>query len=543
MNNFLDFIDNDIKAKKILIETMPQNSKADKKRINDKIDTILAKYVEYQTSLYNYMKEKSKQFDINQEKDDAEKIKLEIKDIEKAMTIMNNSNSPLEKMHFDSLFFNISHYFDYDFDSVNATIDQFIDKFNKAGITLKESDFTYTYFVFEYMKEFLQNRKENKGNYDSLSATFERIYWVNPEIIDHIYLNFRYIIKENYKYFESYINKKQKETIEYFKIKTYDDLEQKLKELYLQLEKTDSETITDIINLARNNEIDINNFLAKSKMKTDILSDLLIDSNKINEEEFADKIYQTLKKLETNIFECISYYELLPIIEFFKEQYVNFVEKSPIEKLEKDLTTSLKNISQKRDKISDINKIIFTGKKGLFKVNDKKIEELKLETIKMSKEIDELNKKHDLIYYGWYIKRTANESITIGDVLKIFYNFDYLKKITIKQVYGKAVDPSYIEKRSSDFDSFAINPTFVLIDGISLLKENNFIRNLMNKYRIDDINLNEENLKIDALPELLGKIKFLLRSNIIEKSPVTAEEIWYLLQVEKYAPKDDKNSL
>ena len=55
MNNFLEFIERDIEAKKTLISTLPTKTKVNKKKYNDTINTVQKKYIEYKKSLKNYL--------------------------------------------------------------------------------------------------------------------------------------------------------------------------------------------------------------------------------------------------------------------------------------------------------------------------------------------------------------------------------------------------------------------------------------------------------------------------------------------------------
>ena len=59
MNNFLNFIEEDIDAKKTLIDTLPIRTKVNKKNFNEKIDSIIEKYEVYRTSLLKYINSKS----------------------------------------------------------------------------------------------------------------------------------------------------------------------------------------------------------------------------------------------------------------------------------------------------------------------------------------------------------------------------------------------------------------------------------------------------------------------------------------------------
>ena len=47
------------------------------------------------------------------------------------------------------------------------------------------------------MSAFLDVRNKKTKNYDKVGEVFEQIYWINPELIEHIELNFRKLIKVN----------------------------------------------------------------------------------------------------------------------------------------------------------------------------------------------------------------------------------------------------------------------------------------------------------------------------------------------------------
>ena len=62
MNNFLEFINKDIEAKKILISTLPNKTKTNKKKFNETLDDIIERYEEYITSFRNFLIAKAKSY-------------------------------------------------------------------------------------------------------------------------------------------------------------------------------------------------------------------------------------------------------------------------------------------------------------------------------------------------------------------------------------------------------------------------------------------------------------------------------------------------
>ena len=99
--------------------------------------------------------------------------------------------------------------FTLNFKSLNHIVNGFLDKFEDAGIHLSGSDFDYTCYVHEYKNSYLEVRVSQNKDYKRVSEIFERIYWMNPEIIQHIELNFRKLIRKNQKKFNNYIINKQ----------------------------------------------------------------------------------------------------------------------------------------------------------------------------------------------------------------------------------------------------------------------------------------------------------------------------------------------
>ena len=76
MNNFLEFINKDIEAKKTLVSTMPTRTKTNIKKLNQTIDNIEDKYINYKTSLVNYLLAKSRSFELKEDNTSVNTDKL-----------------------------------------------------------------------------------------------------------------------------------------------------------------------------------------------------------------------------------------------------------------------------------------------------------------------------------------------------------------------------------------------------------------------------------------------------------------------------------
>ena len=174
MSNFLKFIEEDIEAKKTLLSTMPTKTKTNRKKYNEKIDVIAEKYEVYKAHVKKYITVKSRSFDIKRKDSDLEKISNRVSTLEHVRFILNPTNTYFEKMGFDNLVYELSNYYEFNFNSLNDIINQFLKKFELAGIRLTSDDFNYTYYVNEYMSAFFEARTGLDPNYEKVSEIFEK---------------------------------------------------------------------------------------------------------------------------------------------------------------------------------------------------------------------------------------------------------------------------------------------------------------------------------------------------------------------------------
>lgn len=542
MINFLKFIDEDIEMKTTLISTTPTNTKRDIKKYNEKIDSITEKYVEYKAAVKKYIDTKSKSFNVKDSDKSLEKLNRNVTELEHVRFILNPTNTFAEKMGFDNLIYEISNYYNFNFDSLNEVISQFLSKFELAEIKLTSDDFNYTCYVHEYMTCFLESRNSKECNYDKLSEVFEKIYWVNPEIIQHIELNFLKLINKNEKKFIDYINKIQKKVMIENSVTSYQDCLDKLKIAYNQLNEVDCESITDIIKLAKSGAIDMNNYFEDSKTRTGAYNSLMINTSNMTDKAFMDKFYDTLRKLKNNVEEYNNYIKFTPLIENFRKEYEKQISKvdtvptkgsSDKNSPDKTLKETEAKIALKESQLEKMNKKIFGGEPILFDfTKGAAVKKLKIDSIKLAKELYDLYKTFAQEYFKDKVLSVLNDSLTVSDLLHLYYSFDYFKKKAIQTTFNTTVHEEIV-KYSDEFDLFAMNPTNIVVNGVAVFDETNISKIIMNKYRLDNINLNEENLNPDELETLLNKILFLLRVNEIEKSSTTVEKIWFMAQVEK----------
>ena len=541
MDNFLTFIEKDIATKKISVQTLPIKTKTNIKKLNETIEFYKEKYEEYRSGVRNYLLAKSRSFEIKSKVDET--LKSEINDkviiLENVKFLLNPLNTYVEKMGFDILIYQLSNYYSFNFSSLNDIINSFLDKFEQAGIKLTKNDFDYTFYVNEYMKSFLEIRYSEEKKYSKLSEIFEKIYWVNPDIISHIELNFRKLIRVHSKTFNDYISKLQKEAMKTNDISNYEDCLDKLKSAHIELKNISKESVVEIINKSKNNEFNIEQYLEGNKVRVGAYNSLISSEIDINDKKKMNSICQNLDKFKDNILEYENYLKFSPIFNLFKLEFEPLLSQDIKEY--KELNQVITSIEQKEKELDKINKKIFGGKLQLFEKKENELKELKIESLVKTKELYELYKTYDEKYFYSKVLSVLDKNMKIADVLNLYYSFDYFKRRAIQKAY-EINSYDEILQYSNSFDLYAIDSTNIIIAGIPVFDIVNLPRIISNKYRLCSINVTENDLEEENLKSLLNKITLILRINKVEESSTTIEKIWFMTWVEKMIARESDNN-
>lgn len=537
MNSFLDFITNDIEAKKTLLSSMPINNKTNVKKYNEKIASIYENYEYYKDSVLKYLKAKSESFECEDDTTNTEELMKQFEEYKHMKFILNPMNSFKEKMGLDDLLYDIHNYSNFTFNEINEIITKLINKFKTAGINLKSSDFKYTYYVNEYMTEFFSSN----GDYSKLSQVFEQIYWYNPNIIEHIELNFRKLINKNQKNFEEYISHEQHTLLNKNGFKNYEEFISALKKKYEELVNSNDESLADIIEMAKKSEIEINNYFEDSKFRTATYSGLTINEIDYSDEDSMNKLLSTLRRLRVNVLEYANYLKFVPLFNYFKEKYE---KQDSVEANNSALKNIDNQINTKESKLESVNGKIFNDKKGGFslfkKDNSESLKNLKIESLKIAKELYDLYYQKEKLTFENKIISLKNDSLLlISDVVRLYYSYNFFKRETFEKVFELGTYNEIIDL-CDEFDEFASNPTNIIINGINTFEEADVASVICNKYRLENINLEIADLDEDSLVALKNKIDFIFRIYKIEHSNLSVEKIWFIVQVGKILEKESK---
>ena len=443
-------------------------------------------------------------------------------------------------MGFDSLIYEISNYYNFQFDSLNRIINSFLDKFLLIKVVLSSKDFDYNCYVNDYMKAFLEVRDSKKKDYTEVSKIFENIYWQDPDLISHIELNFRKLIKKYSSRFSKYIIDLQRKLKSENDIKNYKDCYEKLKNKYIELTTKEQENVSDILILAKSGKIDIADYLNDAKARTQAFSSIALDTIDFSSGDSKMHFYENIYKLKLNLIEYKNYRQFIPLIDDFRKSYEKHLS-SESKDVDNKIKEIEKTISTKEKKLDSINKKIFKSSFSLFnRKSDNKI--LKQESLNICKELYSLYKDYDNEYFKSKILHNLGNSLTISDLLNLYYSFDYYKKDSIRRVFDLKDYESLI-KMSDEFDIFAMNPTNVVMKGTPLFEYSNVSKIIVNKYRLSKLNIEDEDLDLNNIDTLLEKLELLLRINKIESSNSSVEKLWFVVKSQNIINNEsnDKN--
>ena len=85
-----------------------------------------------------------------------------------------------------------------------------------------------------------------------------------------------------------------------------------------------------------------------------------------------------------------------------------------------------------------------------------------------------------------------------------------------------------------------MNPTNIIARGLSIFEENNIPRIIANKYKLNNIQINEEDIVGDNISVLNSKIELIERINKIENSGFAVDQIWFLTKSQKILNEEGK---
>lgn len=482
---------------KEVLANMPQNNKNNKQAYISYIKEQLKKYTPMKEALVEEIKlrninliEKEKKSIIDYTKNKEEKEKL----FDQLM-VLNERNTPYEKIGLDKIIFNINRYYEGNLEFLNEEIGKAINCFKEVGVSLTSDDFWYSRFLNQYMKLLLNNAQSGE-----VKQKLNEIYWKSPNIINQIAMNFNNL----YFKYEKYFN-------EYYKNKIEQILSVNPKDALI----VNYNGLSDSIN---REDYSIYAISKKFLSGEDSIKDFSMEKcdSYLNSFEVSDINNENLVKLSDTLYEYSVYQKYKFLIDNFITLYK---EKDKYKNVYKNLR---KEIAKEEGKIKKINKKIAFQEKWSKDNNKIEMLEIDLNTL-----IDSLKDKYaDLQIQKIYelISELTN-NLSYYDILKIISsNYIYLRKELIGNNEG--ITDNEINDVQLEISRFLLSNKLTILNNVTVLDAGSIPNTISNMYRLLNIKIDESEIEsnVDSYIELLRKIKIIKEIN---NSDTTYDELLF----------------
>ena len=509
MNKLLEDINSKIEVNKEVLETLPKNNVKNIKKYLEEIEKLKTEYTDFQTRIINEIEKRYKKIKNVKENADINLLTQKVESSEGIMYLLNDMDTPYEKMDLDKALFNLNHYYKKNLEIVNETILECIKKFEEIGIDLELKDFDYSEYVKEYFMTFFREMENENVNSKKIKNKFDEIYWKCPELIYHIVLNIRYIYAKNEKIINKYYNKQKENLLKKF---TAEDLKTRFMELKRQLDNEINKDKAIIVEKFLSGELNIKDYTEKVIMEdyTRFIPREEIDFKNINK---MNEIDLNLEKLSNSLYEYKKYLKFKFIIENVKQIYLDK------EKYKNIYAQIKKEIDKKEKKRISLNNKI--NKKGFMKkTNDKTIDErnnLILELKQLYKDLDN-NKVYNAII------TKLDDNSTLKDVLYLASSFyKYLYMCICEN--NKDIEETEVNEIIDELREFMNYPYNTILNNVKLLEERDIMITIKDRYQLLDINIQKEDLEEDNLDELIRIIQKIQIAHNIRENEINLEEI------------------
>lgn len=537
MSDILVEFDKYISTNKDVLNVLPINTKKNRKKYIEKVEELEETALKIKKVIWNEIEERYERYIDVAPNPKISELSKNIRSVEE-IDLFNELNTPYEKLGFDRITHNLDCFFEGNLDFVNENINAFINKFKDLGIELSEEDFNYSPYTNEYMKVFFEDGITS-GDFSSekLKKAFEKIYWKCPDIVTHIELNMRYLYYINSKKIEKELNSRNEKILSDMNldknglVKNFFEINKEL----LTLQRTDSKAILDKF---LNDEWKIKDFGEKDMS---VLYERLSAKNYFSASpKEQEEINDNFVKLLNTLYEYNAYIKYKFIIDDLKEKYKHkdtlqdSYEKKNKELRQKEQELLKENKKYKRNlKMSKKAWLIFIRKKL-----EKKVYEFPVVSNAKIKELKNLYLELDEEVVNSRIVEFVDDNCTIKYMFKIVISF-YTYAYKLAKEYYKDDPDIDIEQELQGLMDFINQPYKVMLNSIKLAEESEITSIIANRYKILNINLEQEDLEenLDTLLEDVGKIVDYYN---ITKSSLDMDNIAFVEKVKTMIAKNKK---
>jgi len=433
-----------------------------------------------------------------------------IAEIESGINLINKNMTSYELMNLDRICYGLNYYYKDNWLNINNLIDKGIKAFEKVGIKLNAEYFDYSHYAYEYMNTFF---KEEIGS-GVLHKEFERLYWLCPDLIKHIELNFNYLYYKFEKDINNYYANQKREYLKTLAIKEEDIY---TRYFALKREKFKIEKINQalLLNNVINKKFEVNGLEAKVN---NYFNTLIVDKEAF--EKNKDVYIDNFIKLENNLYEYRNFLEYKFLIDDIKTKY------SEKDKYKGLLEADLKKIVAAEKELRKLN-LNIAKLKSKGKVEKERIDALLKESNQKILELKTLYRELEINKFNDKVLNILGPHSTIYDILHLAdSNYYYLTNLIIK--INPEINEEEITAKVDNLIYWINNPFNNMITNMGIAEEKDLSFIITDRYYLYGINVKKMLMEgnVEITHEMIKLISFYL---CIEKSGLKITDLEFLI--------------
>ena len=488
-------LEKQIELSEEVLSNLPINNQKNVLDFKKEVDLEINNYEKKAAEILTELQSRIKEYD-NLSYEEVFSFKEVLGKLKNALKYTNNLSTSYEKLNFDKIVYQLTHYNDDDLISNNRNILRAINTFKAADVSITVSDFNYTNFVSDYMKMFF----EKDLTVPKIKNTFDKIYWQCPDIMTQIELNLRYIYGKYKKKTEAYILKVNKE------------LEEKV--------KAGGNSILDNYNSLRKKEekvLNKNNLILDfysgkkdiSEYTDEKVQEVL--SNLFTVSDFDNRKIEIVKQFKYSLLEYKNYLKYEDLISKIKELYNETLEKN-------FMASKIKKISDLEHKLSKLNK------KNSHKNSKTSVAKLEPAINGLIAEIRQLYDEIDNNMFKIIVKEHIRDNSTIFKSLLLICQYyvvlaDYFKEKDPEITYEK------IEEEINLLYDFIMDPNNTMINNIMVLEECDVKSMVITNYKMLNIKIDESLLSEDGIDSIISSLDTVIMNDNLKKLGISIDKL------------------
>ena len=428
----------------------------------------------------------------------------------------SNSSSPF-KLGLDVIIASINDL--TSLEELNEKIQMFIEKFQDFEIPLSIKDFNYTMFTEMYMKTYLEN-----PTYDSLKESFEKIYFMCPDIKIQLKMNLEYIVQTYDKELKNAVLLLKGRYMREYGLSQEDRLIQIYIDSRLQLgrQKANDEYYNTMELLEGNRKIQ--DYLDDSPVRSKTYNQFAMtgDYASYNEEE-KRSFNEAMMGLFLTLSELKKFYHyegiLTELIEYYKEK----------DQAKTSFFNKKKEIEKEEKKRADLYRQYCKSLSGgLFKkVNYDKQKSLMLQMNEQIKKLRGLYSEAKDLEIKYQVSFLKNTSSLFDIFLISITSFPFLEKMFSKEEYNELS----LEENIQEFIKFLYNPNNMFMRNVNGFVDYDIVEIVAQKYRLLNLNVTVDMISKEAIDATLKDVSFINFIENVESSKISIETISHICEI------------